>query len=153
RDPLPAMLIGLTVTTGLVDAISVLGVGGVFTANMTGNLVFLGFAAVGTPGFSIPRSLTVLAAFLIGAVCGGRFAAALSGRGRRGCLSLVASVEAVLLLIAAVIALGFDRTTHEPTASLYALLVLTAVAMGIRNVTARRLAVPDITTSVQTGAL
>jgi uncharacterized membrane protein YoaK (UPF0700 family) len=38
---------------GLVDAISVLGLGKVFTANMTGNIVFLGFAAAGAPGFTV----------------------------------------------------------------------------------------------------
>jgi hypothetical protein len=50
-SPLPWLLLLLSVTTGLVDAISVLGLGKVFTANMTGNIVFLGFAASGTPGF------------------------------------------------------------------------------------------------------
>ncbi len=39
--PLPWLLLLLSVTTGLVDAISVLGLGKVFTANMTGNIVFL----------------------------------------------------------------------------------------------------------------
>ena len=51
--PLPRLLLLLSVTTGLVDAISVLGLGKVFTANMTGNVVFLGFAASGAQGFAI----------------------------------------------------------------------------------------------------
>ena len=51
RDPLVVLMILLSATTGLVDAVSVLGLGKVFTANMTGNVVFLGFAAVGVPGF------------------------------------------------------------------------------------------------------
>ena len=42
HDPLPLILVVLTVTTGLVDAVSVLGLGRIFTANMTGNVVFLG---------------------------------------------------------------------------------------------------------------
>ena len=50
QTPLVRALIGLTVVTGLVDAISFLGLGHIFTANMTGNLVFLGFAAGGAPG-------------------------------------------------------------------------------------------------------
>ena len=45
QTPLVRALIGLTVVTGLVDAISFLGLGHIFTANMTGNVVFLGFAA------------------------------------------------------------------------------------------------------------
>ena len=47
QTPLVRALIGLTVVTGLVDAISFLGLGRIFTANMTGNVVFLGFAAGG----------------------------------------------------------------------------------------------------------
>ena len=44
---LPAVLVGLTAVTGLVDAVSYLALGHVFTANMTGNVVFLGFALAG----------------------------------------------------------------------------------------------------------
>ena len=39
-------LLGLTAVTGVVDAASYLGLGHVFTANMTGNVVFLAFACV-----------------------------------------------------------------------------------------------------------
>src|SRR2546421_12994029 len=69
---LPLLLLVLTVTTGLIDAVSVLGLGRVFTANMTGNVVFLGFALARVPGFSAVRALAALAAFLAGAVIGGR---------------------------------------------------------------------------------
>jgi uncharacterized membrane protein YoaK (UPF0700 family) len=79
KDPLPLVLMVLTVTTGLVDAVSVLGLGRVFTANMTGNVVFLGFAIVGTPGLSVPLHITSIAGFLVGAVLGGRFGVAMSG--------------------------------------------------------------------------
>ena len=63
-DPLPMILVVLTVTTGLMDTVSVLGLGRVFTASMTGNVVFLGFAAAGVPGFSVARALTSLAGSL-----------------------------------------------------------------------------------------
>src|SRR2546427_1798343 len=80
---LPLLLLLLTVTTGLIDAVSVLGLGRVFTANMTGNVVFLGFALARVPGFSAVRSLAALAAFLAGAVIGGRLGIRLDGpRGR-----------------------------------------------------------------------
>src|SRR5262245_65643205 len=71
----PAALMALTVVTGLVDAVSVLRFG-VFTANMTGNVFFLGFALAGAQGFSIARSLTSLVAFLAGAAIGGRICVA-----------------------------------------------------------------------------
>lgn len=65
--PLPGLLLLLTVVTGVVDAISILALGPVFVANMTGNVVFAGFAIVGAPGFSLSASLFALAGFLVGA--------------------------------------------------------------------------------------
>ena len=48
RDgPLPPLLLALTLVTGLVDAASYVNLGHVFVANMTGNVVFLGFAIAG----------------------------------------------------------------------------------------------------------
>jgi hypothetical protein len=44
NESLPIALLVLTLVTGLVDAVSYLGLGHVFTANMTGNVVLLGFA-------------------------------------------------------------------------------------------------------------
>jgi uncharacterized membrane protein YoaK (UPF0700 family) len=150
HDPLPIVLVTLTVTTGLVDAVSVLGLGRVFTANMTGNVVFLGFAIAGIPEFSVARSVVSLAGFLVGAILGGRFGVALSGVSRRRWLLTVAVVEAILFCAAAIVALGYDMDTATPVAGLYAMIVLTAVAMGLRNATVRQLAVPDLTTTVLT---
>src|SRR3954469_8546715 len=72
---LPAVLLALTMVTGLVDAVSFLGLGHIFTANMTGNVVFLGFAAAGAAGLSVARSGAALAAFAAGAVVAGRMEA------------------------------------------------------------------------------
>ena len=47
---------GETAAVGIVDAVSVLGLGRVFVASMTGNVVFLGFAAAGVPGFALVAS-------------------------------------------------------------------------------------------------
>jgi len=49
-------LIGLTFSTGLIDAVSFISLGHVFTANMTGNIVLLGFAVGGAKGLSVARS-------------------------------------------------------------------------------------------------
>lgn len=149
-DPLPLVLVVLTITTGLVDAVSVLGLGRVFTANMTGNIVFLGFAIAGTPGLSVPLYLASIAGFLVGAVLGGRLAVALTGLPRRQWLLTIAVLEAGLFLIAAVCARGYNIESLTPTNQLYAMIILTAVAMGLRNATVRRLAVPDLTTTVLT---
>jgi uncharacterized membrane protein YoaK (UPF0700 family) len=146
---LPALLVVLTITTGLIDAVSVLGLGRVFTANMTGNIVFLGFALAGVPGFSPSRSLIGLAAFLAGAVVGGRLGVRLDVSRQRWLL-IVALVESGLLFAAALIARGYDSARLVPVAQLYTLIALTALAMGVRNATVRRLAVPDLTTTVLT---
>jgi uncharacterized membrane protein YoaK (UPF0700 family) len=69
---LPALLVALTAVTGMVDAVSYLGFGHVFTANMTGNVVLLGFALAGAGQVSIPASLVAIAAFLAGAAGAGR---------------------------------------------------------------------------------
>jgi uncharacterized membrane protein YoaK (UPF0700 family) len=55
----------LTVLTGVVDAVSILSLGRVFVANMTGNVVFVGFALAGASGFSLSASLSALAGFLL----------------------------------------------------------------------------------------
>lgn len=137
----------LSVITGLVDAVSYLALGHVFVANMTGNIVLLGFAIAGAPGLSIPASLAALAAFLLGAVAGGRIAARFGGhRGQH--LRTASACAAPLLLIAFLVAV----LAGQPVSSgaRYALLVPMGLAMGLQNATARRLAVPDLTTTVLT---
>nr|WP_229866366.1 YoaK family protein [Streptomyces spinoverrucosus] len=145
-DRLPVALTALTVVTGLVDAISYLGLGHVFTANMTGNVVIIAFAAAGAPGFSLLASLVSLAAFLGGAVVAGRLELTMRQypRRRHRWVCICVAVEAVLLLAAAAVAFA------APHQARYPLIVLTAVAMGIRNGTVRKLAIPDMTTTVLT---
>jgi uncharacterized membrane protein YoaK (UPF0700 family) len=145
----PALLL-LTATTGIVDAVSFLGLGHVLVANMTGNVVFLGFALVGAPGFSIAAFLVALAAFLLGALVGGRMGAEL-GADRTRWLVLVATAQTGLAAAAAVaVATGALSTTGTARLGVIALL---AVGMGIQNATVRRLAVPDLTTTVLTMTL
>src|SRR6516225_5702427 len=67
RHPLTRALLALTFTTGLVDAVSYLALGRVFTANMTGNVVLLGFGIAGSGGLPVVAPLVSLGAFLIGA--------------------------------------------------------------------------------------
>ena len=146
--PLPLMV--LTVVTGLVDAISFLGLGHVFTANMTGNVVLLGFAVAGAPGLSIRRSLTSVIAFLLGAILGGRLAVAMAATNRRRWLVTIAVAEAGLLFAAALVSVGIDIGSEAASNSVYGVIILTAVAMGLRNATVRRVAVPDVNTTVLT---
>jgi uncharacterized membrane protein YoaK (UPF0700 family) len=116
---LPAALLGLTAVTGLVDAVSYLALGHVFTANMTGNVVLLGFAVAGAPGLSVTRSGSAVAAFFIGAVIGGRMAARMSGRRDRW-TGAAFGAEAALFLAAMAVALtgaGSRMSRRGSTAS------------------------------------
>lgn len=148
--PLPWLLLVLSVGTGMVDAVSVLGLGKVFTANMTGNIVFLGFAAAGAPGFSPAPYVVAITAFLMGALIAGRTGRAHAGRSLRRWLLTAAVIEATLMWLAAAVALGFDVARQSPTVGLFAIIALTAVAMGFRNATIRQLKIPDLTTTVLT---
>ncbi|HWW11921.1 MAG TPA: YoaK family protein, partial [Brevundimonas sp.] len=140
----------LSMTTGLVDAISVLGLGKVFTANMTGNIVFLGFAAAGAPGFKPIPYVVAIAAFLIGATIAGRTSKAHLGKPLRRWLITASVIEAGLLWTAALVAIGFDVASQSPSPRLFVIIALTAIAMGFRNATIRQLKVPDLTTTVLT---
>src|SRR5690349_12569634 len=71
RHPLSRALLTLTFTTGLIDAVSYLGLGHVFTANMTGNVVLLGFGIAGSGGLPVLAPIVSLAAFVVGAGVGG----------------------------------------------------------------------------------
>jgi uncharacterized membrane protein YoaK (UPF0700 family) len=144
------LMLALSATTGLIDAVSVLGLGKVFTANMTGNVVFFGFAVAGAPGYAVAPALAALIFFLVGAAIGGRVGMALADATLRRWLLVTGSLEAALLAAAALFAIGYHIATLDPWPSRYAIIALTAVAMGMRNATVRQLKVADLTTTVLT---
>jgi uncharacterized membrane protein YoaK (UPF0700 family) len=145
RRLVPSLML-LTAVAGLVDAASVLGLGRVFTGNMTGNVLLLGFAISGAHEVSIAASVVALAGFLAGATCGGRLVLRSTRRAPGSALAL----GSVLLLAAALVAaLSGERAggARGP------LLLLLAMSMGLQSAAARRLAVPDVTTVVLTSVL
>ncbi|HTC69067.1 MAG TPA: YoaK family protein [Acidothermaceae bacterium] len=150
HGPLPALLLLLTVLTGVIDAVSILGLGRVFVANMTGNVVFIAFAIAGVAGFSLASSVAALAGFLGGAFAGGLIIDRY-GQHRGRLLRNACGIEFVIVAIAFVITL----TSHDDASrsAKVAVSALCAVAMGIQNTTARKLAVPDLTTTVLTMTL
>jgi uncharacterized membrane protein YoaK (UPF0700 family) len=150
---LPELLLALTVVTGIVDAVSYLALGHVFTANMTGNVVLLGFAMAGAPGLSIPRSGAALAAFVAGATIGGLLETRMSTGPRHRWASAGFAIEAVLLLVAAALGAGAGDDLLADPARLYGLIVLTGLAMGMRNAVVRKLAEHDLTSTVLTSTI
>jgi uncharacterized membrane protein YoaK (UPF0700 family) len=145
--PLPPLLVTLTFVTGLVDAFSYLVLGHVFVANMTGNVVFLGFAIAGAPGFSIGASVVALAMFWLGALVGGRVGKSF-GTHRGRLLSTATAIQAAFIGASVILA----SLSGSPVTSgyRYALIAGLAIAMGVQNAAARQIAVPDLTTTVLT---
>lgn len=147
HGPLPLLMLTLTVVTGLIDAVSYLGLGHVFVANMTGNVVFLGFALVGAANLSVLASLVALAVFLVGALAGGRLGTRFATH-RGDLLKTATAVQTVLVAVTVAAAAVTDgRVT---TGVQYTLIVFLGLGMGLQNAVARRLGVPDLTTTVLT---
>jgi uncharacterized membrane protein YoaK (UPF0700 family) len=147
---LPFSLLGMTAVTGLVDAVSFLSLGHVFTANMTGNIVLLAFASTGVRQVSLAGSITALLGFLVGAVVGGRIMAGASTVVPLRAASSVFALEIVFLVGATLAAFGYSVVSSPNFLRLYAMIAFTAIAMGMRNAAVRKLAVPDLTTTVLT---
>lgn len=150
KHPLARTLLVLTFTTGLVDATSYLGLGHVFAANMTGNIVFLGFGIAGSGGLPVIAPLVSLAAFLVGAGAGGILARKTADRHRRN-LAWALAIEVSLIAAAALAAAAIDIRPDAVSGD--AVIALLALAMGLRNATIRRIAVADLTTTVLTMTL
>ena len=146
------MLLVLTWAAGNIDAIGYLGLGHVFTANMTGNTVLLGLHLGQEQGGAALRSLVALLGFGVGLVIG-----ALIVERTRGTGPWPPAVTWALALEAAMLA-AFAVGTYL-TASLrevietQALIAVSALAMGIQSAAVRRLNVPGIATTYVTGTL
>ena len=151
-DPVsPYILLGMTATTGIVDAVSLLALCHVFTA--TGNVLFLSFALAGAQGFSIPRSSMALIAFLLGAAAGGRLATRMTSRPLHYWTSGAFCIDGFLLMVVGLVSLALRSRAGEDSIPLLGVIGLTALAMGFRNATTRKLGVPDLTTTVLTSTI
>src|SRR5271155_1409838 len=112
HGPLTPMMVALTFVTGLVDAASYLKLGHVFVANMTGNVVFIGFALAGAGGLSASASLVAVGSFLLGAFGGGWLGA--RNLAHRGHLLRAASLaQGPLIVLALLIALFAPEPFHR----------------------------------------
>jgi len=144
---LPPLLVALTVVTGLVDAFSYLVLGHVFVANQTGNVVFFAFALAGVGGFSATASVAAIGCFALGALGAGRLGRFLAGR-RELLLGVTAGIQAVI--VAETVTMTALTPIPIPAGLRYALIASLSITMGAQNATARKLAVPDLTTTVLT---
>jgi uncharacterized membrane protein YoaK (UPF0700 family) len=147
-----ALLLTLTAAAGSTDAVSFLGLGRVFTANMTGNLVLLGIAIAQGQLASSIRAVIAFAGFVVGVVVGVRVTARPEPPAvwpRSVTLALVGELGLLLALLA-----GWEITGDRPGAlALDVLIALSAGAMGMQTAAARRLGVAGVTTTFVTGML
>jgi uncharacterized membrane protein YoaK (UPF0700 family) len=140
-------LLLLTFATGLVDAVSVLVLGHVFVANMTGNVIFLGFWFVPHSGVDMLAAVVAFASFVAGTVLGGRLARHLYARVRRW-LAVALGLEVVVLLTLSVLA-GTGVLQYHGGSRLILIAGL-AVVFGTQNATARQFGVQELSTTVLT---
>ena len=143
-------LLLLTFATGLVDAVSVLVLGHVFVANMTGNVIFLGFWFVPRSGVDLTAAVTAFAFFVVGTVLGGRLARHLDHHVRRW-LTIALGVEVVLLVVLAALA-GAGVLAYQDTGRLVLIAGL-AVTFGCQNATARTFGIQELSTTVLTSTI
>ena len=149
RQTVTALLL-LTFTTGLIDAVSVLVLGHVFVANMTGNVVFLGFWFVPHSGVDLTAAVVAFAGFVIGTIVGGRLARHLDHNVRLW-LTTALGLEVVALLALAVLAgLG---VVHYHDDSKLVLIAGLAVTFGSQNATARQFGIQELSTTVLTSTI
>jgi uncharacterized membrane protein YoaK (UPF0700 family) len=112
--------------------------------------VLLGFGIAGSGGLPVVAPVVSLGAFLVGSAAGGVLAARTADRHAEHVARTLA-IEVGLVLAAALVAAAAD--VRPSTLSGDAVIALLALAMGVRNATVRRIAVPDLTTTVLTMTL
>jgi uncharacterized membrane protein YoaK (UPF0700 family) len=146
------LLMALTVSSGAIDAISFLALGKVFTAFMTGNIVFLGLLVAGAGGPDLVAVLLAMLAF---------------GAGIYVSACIVESSEVSGLWPARVtVALGLSLLAHagflavwlasdgQPSAGATdVLLGLGALAMGMQSAAVKRLQVEGVYTTAATATV
>jgi uncharacterized membrane protein YoaK (UPF0700 family) len=142
------LLLLLTSVTGSVDAASYLGLGRLFTANMTGNVALIGFAAAGA-ALPLLRSAIALVAFIIGTVVGGRVA-------RRSDVDHTWPRQVTICLcvtFASLLAVFLMWVGESAAPAPDVLAALLAFGMGVQGAAVKKLAVADLPTTVVTSTL
>lgn len=145
-----AGLLLLTFSTGLLDAVSYIALDRVFTGNMTGNVLFIGFALTGLDGIPLLNNVVALGGFVLGSIISGRIVP------RRKALALPMPALATLLGCIVLIAATAVIWAIAGQPSMPTMIVMTgilAAAMGAQVSAVKPLGNADITTIVVTNTL
>jgi uncharacterized membrane protein YoaK (UPF0700 family) len=140
-------LLLLTFSTGLVDAISVLVLGHVFVANMTGNVIFLGFWFAPRTVVDMTAALVAFVSFVTGAILGGRLTRHLDGDVRRW-LTVALGIEVVTLATLSILSGAGVLDYHDNTKLI--LIAGLALTFGSQAATARQFSIQELSTTVLT---
>jgi uncharacterized membrane protein YoaK (UPF0700 family) len=150
RGYLLALLL-LTVSTGIVDAVSYLALDRVFTGNMTGNVLFIGFGLVGVADIPLLNNAVALLAFVLGAVLCSRVVRGHRHESRLPTANLVMLVLVAVLSLALALIWWAVGDLSEP--ALLAVTAVLAIVMGAQAIAVRSAGVADVTTIVVTSTL
>lgn len=150
---LDAGLAALAVASGVTDVTTFLSLGDVFTSAMTGNTALLGIALSQGRLVSAAHSLCALLGFALGAMLG----AAINLRKRQNNADVLDVVRLLLLIeiccLGAFAAILTSTGAPPESAVLYALILLSAIGMGLQGVAARQINSPGVNTIVFTSTL
>jgi uncharacterized membrane protein YoaK (UPF0700 family) len=156
--PMPERRLGalvaiLAMTAGATDAISFLGLGGVFSSVMTANMVLLGLGAGQQNGPLTAHAGAALAGYIVGAVAVSR----LTGKPGLQASGWPTTVFAVLVaegITLAGVTVGWEIVGGHPSGAVQvALLTGAAAAMGSQSAAVRALGIPEISSTYMTGML
>jgi uncharacterized membrane protein YoaK (UPF0700 family) len=153
QDLRDLLLVALTVASGAVDAISYFGLGKIFSAFMTGNIVFLGFGIAKIEGPDVIPVIIALSTFAVGSYLGLRITTL--GAQEPGLWPRRVTVLLTLVVIAeaSFLAMWLATAGHPPTEIVYVLLALFSLAMGIQTAAVRSLGVQGVFTTAGTFTL
>src|ERR1700730_6855781 len=149
RSTVAALLL-LTFATGLADAISILVLGHVFVANMTGNVIFLGFWLAPRTNIDLTAVAVALPTFVCTTILSGRLFRHFGEQTRRW-ITTVLCTEIVLLLALSILAgTGVLRYHHNTKLIMIGLL---AVTFGLQHSSARQFGIQELSTTVLTSTI
>jgi len=146
------LLVVLTVASGAIDAISYFGLGKIFSAFMTGNLVFLGFGLANIEGPCLPIVLA-LSMFALGSYLGLRIATRRSDETGWWPPRMSVLLALVAIAEAAFLAVWWATAGHPSVGITDLLIVLFSLAMGIQTAAVRSLGVQGVFTTAGTFTL
>ena len=142
----------LSMAAGSADAAGYLGLGKVFTANMSGNVVLLGIAVSEGRNEDTWRTLFALLAFIAGTCLGGWLCRGVTKKEQWTTqITAVIACEAVLLLIHAICSACI--APDQRALFVYPFIALLGLSMGLQGSAAAHLGIPGVVTTVVTGTL